>query len=544
MGARRNSFYDFSQARGPRKGPDVGRDVTDQLAPAPGPSSDAMTVSSLIARIKGALSDSLPAKLTVAGELSNVKRHSSGHMYFRLKDASSSIDAMMWRSSAAKLAFDPVDGLEVVAEGNVDVYDVRGQLQLYVRKLTPKGAGALELAFRQLKAKLEAEGLFSRDRKKPIPRMPRGIGVVTSPTGAAIRDIRRTLSRRWPAARVYLVPVRVQGASAAGEIAEAIARLDGSAERFQIDTLIVGRGGGSLEDLWAFNEEIVARAIAGAGVPIISAVGHEVDVTISDLVADARAATPTAAGELAVPDAAELDRTVTAWADRLARGLANRVAHARSRLDGVQRSVVFRDPAWRVRTQNQRLDEWALRLVGGVRQQLSAGRQQAQPLAQRLAALHPARLAERASARLERASHRLSWAFGGRIKREADRLGRLAQQLAARDPRHRLALARQRLAATARQLEAMSYRSVLQRGFSVTRLSDGAIVRSANEVASGERIETELADGRFTSTVAGSSADESAEPPGPAQKQKQDAPPARRRSRRRPPADDQPKLFD
>jgi len=503
------ALFDPDKARGPRPGPDVGKDVTAELVGQAGdPRSDTtglptppLSVSALLARIKGALADAFPGRVSVVGEISNFKRHGSGHLYFRLKDAQASIDVAMFRSFADRLPFSPSDGLEVVIDGRVDVYDVRGQLQLYAEALTPKGTGALELAFRQLKEKLQAEGLFDAARKKPVARYPRGIGVVTSPTGAAIRDVARTLGRRWPGARVFLVPVLVQGEGAAGQIAQAVAMLDASADGLGIDTLIVARGGGSLEDLWAFNEEAVARAVFAARTPVISGIGHEVDVTICDLVADVRAATPTAAAELAVPNAEEVGAMVAQLGQRLRRSAGQAVRQGGSDLQSVRRSAVFRDPVARLRTQTQRADELGYRLRASVRERLSIGRGRFSFAAAALAALHPARLAERARAALAELAGRGRWALGGRTKRAGDELAELAGRLAAAHPRHRLALLRQQAQGLARQLEAMSYRSVLRRGFSVTRALGGGILRSAGEAAGGMRVSTELADGQFTSVV-------------------------------------------
>ena len=498
-------FFDPDKAR-PRRGPDVGKDVTAEIAGAPDDKGP-LTVSALVGRVKSALADAFPETVTVVGEISNYKHHTSGHLYFRLKDAGAAIDAVMFRGPAGKLKFTPQDGMEVVAEGRVDVYEVRGQLQFYVDRLTPRGEGALELAFRQLREKLEGEGLFDPAAKKPIPRFPRAIGVVSSATGAAVRDIRRTLRRRWPAATVYLVPSLVQGEEAAGQIAAAIEALDAAARQYSIDTILVSRGGGSLEDLWAFNEEAVARAIFAARTPIISGVGHEVDVTIADLVADVRAATPTAAAELAVPDAEEVRRAVAELDGRLRRSVTDDLAAARAEVDAVLRSVVFRDPSWRVRTQVQRLDELSHRLTASLRQSVLAGRRRLGPVASGLAALHPARLAERARGRLDRAAHRLAWALRGKAKRAGEDLTREAGRLEAVHPKIRHHLARQKVDAAARQLEALSYRNVLTRGFSVTRGSDGSIVRSAADAVAGERVETELVDGRFHSRVEQEQAD-------------------------------------
>lgn len=528
----------------------AGKDVTEQFTPAGGnvsaggstPSGGIdprvptgpppMSITALLTRIKSALTRAFPQRLAVVGEISNLKVHSSGHLYFRLKDAGAAIDAAMFRASASKLKFRPADGMEIIAEGRVDVYDVRGQLQFYVECMTPKGAGALELAYRQLCQKLQAAGLFDPAHKVPIPRIPRAIGLVTSPTGAAIRDIRRTLARRWPAARVYLMPALVQGEGAAASIARAIAMLDAQAARFAIDTIIVARGGGSLEDLWAFNEEPVARAIYAAKTPIISGVGHEVDVTIADMVADLRAATPTAAAEQAVPDAAEIRRHVASMALRLTQRMGQHVSHCTAALSALRRSVVFSDPLWRLRTFQQRLDELTHRLRAGLRHELAQDRNCLEPLANRLAAQHPARLRERAGANLQRLTARLAWVLGGRSKRAGDVLAVLQRRLDAVHPRHRVELARQALTGATRQLEAMSYRSVLGRGFSVTRRA-GAILRSARAVAPGEALETELIDGLINSVVNGSIAEHKDVSPPPAK------PPRRKKDS----SSDEPRLF-
>ncbi|HAU38175.1 MAG TPA: exodeoxyribonuclease VII large subunit [Phycisphaerales bacterium] len=499
MARERLDFFDPGKARGGRAGPDVGRDGAAEPPAGAAP----LTVSALVARIKSALAAAFPQRVAVVGELSNVKLHSSGHLYFRVKDSGAALDAVMWRSDAARLKFRPTDGLEVVAEGRVEVYDVRGQLQLYVERLTPKGAGALELAFRQLQQKLAAEGLFDSRRKKPIPRFPRAVGVVTSPTGAAVRDIRRTLARRWPAAGVFLVPALVQGEGAAESVAQAVRLLDANAERYAIDTILVARGGGSLEDLWAFNEEVVARAVFAARTPVISGVGHEVDVTICDLVADVRAATPTAAAELAVPDAAEVRQTVASLASRLLRGVREELRAAKAAMDGLLRSAVFRDPMSRVRASAQRIDELSHRLGGALRHLASRQRRRLEPLADRLGALHPLRLLDRARVRLGEALHRLRWALGHQSKVSGDALAVFHRRLEARHPRNRFALARQQLAALARQLDSLSHRSVLRRGFSITRGPGGEILRSAGDVRPGDRLETELTDGRVRSTVEG-----------------------------------------
>ena len=509
----------------------AGGDAGETTAAPPG--DGPLSVSALIASVKDALTDAFPGSVTVVGELSNFKHHSSGHMYFRLKDANAAIDAAMFRGRASKLKFTPDNGLEVVVEGRVDVYESRGQLQLYVERMTPRGAGALELAFKQLCDRLRAEGLFDPAAKKPIPHLPRAVGVVTSPTGAALRDIRRTLARRWPGARVYLLGALVQGEQAAADVASAVTLLDAHAERLGIDTIIVARGGGSIEDLWAFNEEVLARALFACRTPVISGVGHETDVTIADMVADCRAATPTAAAELAVPDAAELRQYLTAIAARLNRGGSERIRSARVAMDGVLRSTVFRDPTARVRTGMQRTDELSHRMASALRGRLARARGMLEPAAHRLAALHPARLAERARARLDRSIRRMAWALGARSKRAGDALTTLELRLRTKHPRHRVALARQELAGLARQLDAMSYRSVLARGFSVTRIADGTILRWAGDAHAGQTLHTELADGTVDSRVVAET-----DPPPPAT-----APAKRTPRRKRRDEPDSPTLF-
>ncbi len=512
MTRKRRSLFDPSAAKGPRDGPDVGRYRDGQL---PGPQP--LRVSVLVARIKDALANAFPERVTVIGELSNVSRPASGHIYFSLKDGQSQIDCAMWKSRAARLKFVPADGLEVVVEGKVDVYDAQGRLQLYAERMTPRGEGALELALRQLREKLTAEGLFDEAHKKPLPRIPRAIGVVTSGTGAAIRDIQRTLRRRWPAARVYLLPAPVQGEGSAAKIAEAIRLLDASAERLQIDTLIVGRGGGSLEDLWAFNEEPVVRAVFAARTPVISGVGHEVDVSLCDLVADHRAATPTAAAQAAVPDREDLRRRLGDLAARSRRALHDNLDDARAALQAVMRSSVFRDPLGRVHSRMQRVDELGHRLRAAMSQQLAGQRRRLEPAANRLAAQHPARLAERSRAQLDAAVSRLRWALGARAKRSGDRLASAAARLQAVHPAGGLKWARQQLKAMEKQLNALDIQAVLKRGFTITLGPDGQPRKTTTDFITGERITTRLADGEVQSDVVDDK-----------------APPAQRRPKRKP----------
>ncbi len=315
--------------------------------------TEPLSVSELTRQVKDLIEGNLPL-VFVRGEVSNLTRAGSGHLYLTLKDAGAQIRAVMWRMKASRLRFEPEDGLQVVAAGPVEVYGPRGTYQLVIEELVPIGVGPLELAFRKLHDKLAAEGLFDPERKRALPRFPRRIALVTSPTGAAVRDMLQVLTRRWPGCDVVVVPVPVQGREAAPAIAAALRSVHRIAG---VEVVIVGRGGGSLEDLWAFNEEAVARAIFDCRVPVVSAVGHEIDVTIADLVADRRALTPSEAAELVVPNAAEVRQGLDRTAERLAGGLRGRAARLRQTLDGLASRRPFARPFETVRDRQRRLDE-------------------------------------------------------------------------------------------------------------------------------------------------------------------------------------------
>ena len=344
-----------------------------------------LSVSEITRQIKDCLEGNFPL-IAVQGEVSGCVFAGSGHVYLTLKDDDAQLRAVMWRSRASKVKFDLHDGLEVVAIGAVDVYPARGSYQLVVDELIPHGLGPLELAFRQLHDRLSAEGLFSPDRKRPLPRFPRRIALVTSPDSAAVRDMLQVVTRRWPACGIVIVPVPVQGEGAADQIAAGIGMLG---EIPGVDAAIVGRGGGSLEDLWAFNEEAVARAVAASDVPIISAVGHEIDVTIADLVADRRALTPSEAGEIVVPDRGETTAELDHLRRRLAGLLKERAASARSRLDGLAGRRVLAHPTERLHLLAERLDDWEARLKIAAVRRSESSRARWQTLSAALDALSP-----------------------------------------------------------------------------------------------------------------------------------------------------------
>lgn len=349
------------------------------------------SVSELNRRIRLRLESEF-ASVWVEGEVSNFKHHSSGHMYFTLKDDKSQLAAVFFGRVNRLLKFDLQDGLKVVAMGKISFYETRGQCQLYVERVEPKGLGALQLAFLQLKEKLEKEGLFDAARKKSLPKFPRCVGVVTSPEGAAIRDILHVVMRRFHGTPVLLCPVRVQGEGAAEEIAEGIAAMNDFGEA---DVLIVGRGGGSLEDLWAFNEERVARAVFASRIPVISAVGHEIDWTICDLVADLRAATPSAAAELVVQNREELERGLWDFQSRIRLAVSRSVEGWRESLQALEESHAFRQPRALVQQYAQRLDELLRQLQNYLKSSVQQKRHSFQNLIGQLRTLSPLHILER-----------------------------------------------------------------------------------------------------------------------------------------------------
>ncbi len=351
---------------------------------APAPEDRVWTVSELTTRVKGVLEETFET-LWVEGEISNFVHHSSGHMYFSLKDERAQLRSVFFRGDNRLLKFRPENGMKVRARGAITVYERNGQYQLLVRRLVPVGTGELELAFRQLVEKLEKEGLFDEERKQPLPEWPGRVGVITSPTGAAIHDIIRVLRRRFPVT-LLLYPVRVQGEGAAEETAAAVDRMN---ELGAADLLVVGRGGGSLEDLWAFNEEVVARAIVRSRIPVLSAVGHEVDVTVSDLVADARAATPSAAAEILAHGREEVEERLRHRRESLARRMEETLRFWRERIRRFRESRALARPEALLREEAQRVDELARRLETAIGSRRERWREKVAARAATLGALDP-----------------------------------------------------------------------------------------------------------------------------------------------------------
>jgi exodeoxyribonuclease VII large subunit len=344
-----------------------------------------LTVTDITRQIKSSLEQRF-TRVWVQGEISNFKRHTSGHLYFTLKDEGAQLSAAMWRSRASGLLFQPADGMKVIARGGITVYPPRGSYQIDVDQLTPLGIGELQIAFERLKKKLAGEGLFDESRKRPLPKYPRVVGIITSETGAALQDVRTVLSRRFPGVELILLPVRVQGAGASDEIAQAIQDMN----RYgKVEVMIVGRGGGSLEDLWAFNEEIVARAIFASEIPIVSAVGHEIDFTIADFVADLRAPTPSAAAEMVVPDRFEILEVIRNYEYTIRQAVTQRILAHRERVESLIGSYAFNRPKDMVRESVQKLDELQRSMAATVSHRMERRAQDVESLKKRLLGLSP-----------------------------------------------------------------------------------------------------------------------------------------------------------
>lgn len=439
------------------------------------------TVTQLTRRIRTLLEIQI-GEVWVEGEVSNCRPNKSGHVYFTLKDANAQLACVLWRSTAARLRLDLRDGLQVQAFGEVSVYEAQGKYQLVVARVQEKGVGALQARFDELKRRLEAEGLFAPERKQPIPAFPRTIALVTSPTGAAIRDLLTVLGRRAPWVHLLVMPVPVQGRGAEDEIAAAIGWLNRESGRSlpAIDTMIVGRGGGSIEDLWCFNEEVVARAIAASAIPVISAVGHEIDFTIADFAADLRAATPSAAAELAAPDGADLRRRLGVLGRRMAGRATARLASHTRLLAAWSRESLGRVPRFAVREARQRLDTAWTDLESAVQARTgNAGRQLDQARVV-LAAARPEVVLAHAARRLGETRARLALLTTHCLQRHGDRCQALGAVLRSLGPQ-----------------------AVLERGFSLTFGADGRPLRSVAAVRPGDRLTTRLADGEVVSTAAG-----------------------------------------
>jgi len=431
-----------------------------------------MTVSELNREVKQLLEGNVPL-LWVSGEISNFAAPSSGHWYFTLKDARAQVRCAMFRGRNRSVRFQPGNGREVLARARVSLYEGRGEFQLIIEHLEEAGFGALMRQLEMLKAKLQAEGLFDLARKKPLPYLPATIGIITSPTGAAVRDMIQVLGRRYPAAKIELIPVAVQGQGSAQQIARAIAWA-GRLQRH--DLLIVGRGGGSLEDLWSFNEEVVARALADCPIPTISAVGHETDTTIADLVADVRAPTPSAAAEIASANAAELAEQFMNNHARLQRAMQLQLRHLQQQVQLVGNRI--RHPREQLQNRAQRLDHLEIQLRSAIRQQVAQARQRLLQSERAFTQVHPQQRLKRGNEALHQITDQLRKAVNWQLQHKRERLNHTGQLL-----------------------HSVSPLSVLDRGYAIVRDDQQRVIRDTSQVRSGQRIHARLARGELSATV-------------------------------------------
>jgi exodeoxyribonuclease VII large subunit len=457
---------------------DCPMDLAPIGAAAKGPERDIYSVSRLNREVRVLLERGF-GSLWLEGEISNFARPSSGHWYFSLKDATAQVRCCMFRQRNMLAAFAAKDGQKVLVRARIGLYEPRGEYQLVIDHIEDAGVGALKRQFEQLSAKLSAEGLFAAERKRPLPVLPKRIGVITSPSGAAVRDILHVLARRFAAVPVLIYPVAVQGAAAAGEITAAL-RLAGA--RAECDVLILARGGGSLEDLWAFNDEALARAIVASPIPVISGVGHEVDFTIADFAADVRAPTPSAAAELVVPNGEEWLLALRRSHARLIRAVNRRIESRRERLRWLIGRAALVSPVARLSQQSQRLDELETRLARGWRQILADRRSSLREYQTRLWQASPVARVQTTIARHAALSARLRAAGGESLRR-----------------------ARERLQPLVRTLNAVSPLATLDRGYAIVSIEGGAILRNAADAAPGMLIEARLATGKIRAKVEKSS---------------------------------------
>ena len=430
------------------------------------------TVSQINSLIKVALEENLPSRLIVRGEISDFKHHTSGHCYFSLKDEGAVLPCVMWASKFKNIKFSPEDGIEVFSTGHIDVYSPGGKYQLYVDKLEPAGVGALQLAFEQMVAKLSKEGLFDEAQKKPLPIYPMRIGILTSESGAALHDITDSIHSRWPCAKMFLYPVPVQGEGSAEQIAAGLRDINRLNKNLKLDVLIIGRGGGAMEDLWAFNEEVLARAIFDSIIPVISAVGHEVDMTIADLVADARASTPTKAGVVAVPEIKDILGQLTSIEQRLKNQTKVKRNIAEHQLEVILANAVFRNPLLLVHNSLQQLDELSAELTEVVKELLTEAHSKLSTAYEQIIRIEPHRLLGYKTIVLNNLQNLVNVGINAAVNN-----------------------CRMQLTAQENRLSALNPKSVLQRGYSITtNKKTGLLVRTTEDVRIGDYLITELAN--------------------------------------------------
>jgi len=430
------------------------------------------TIREINSLIKGILENNLPGRLTVSGEITDYRLNQSGHCYFSLKDEFSNLRCVMWRSKFSRLKFEMKNGLAVMANGYIDVYVPHGRYQFIADGLTEAGIGDLRLAFEQMAERLKGQGLFDDEHKKPLPKYPQRIGILTSESGAAIGDIENSIHCRWPCAKLFLYPIPVGGDGAAAKIAEAIKDVNKRNNRLQLDIIILTRGGGSLEDLWAFNEEATARAIFDSKIPVISAIGHEIDTTIADLVADARASTPTKAGVVAVPDINEVSEQLNYFQKSLSSKAKWKLQLCDKSLQTILASSVFKNPLLPIQNRQQQIDEFQMRLSNSFKSFVAAAKAKIYTLFETVAQISPHRLLTQ------------KFVYLNNLKNKADSALRaiiIDKQM--------------KLTALNNKFVAMNPKSVLKRGYSITTIKkNGQIIKKTGDIEIGDNIITRLAD--------------------------------------------------
>ncbi len=441
------------------------------------PERQVYTVTEITRSIKFSLETEFPL-VWIEGEISNLRIPSSGHMYLTIKDEESQIKVVMFRSGKSQLKFEPKDGDQVIVKGKITVYEPRGEYQIVIDCMEPKGIGALQLAFQQLKEKLSREGLFDDELKKTLPLLPQKIGIVTSPTGAAIRDILNIIDRRFPNLHVLIAPVKVQGEGAAQEIAAAVKDLNKIKD---VDAIIVGRGGGSIEDLWAFNEEVVARAIFESKIPVVSAVGHEIDFTISDFVSDLRAPTPSAAAELVVRDKNILFKNIATLYKRLLGNIRGTLNESKTELKNLVSRKVLQDPLTPIHERQQRLDEITLRMERAIKSFLQIQKEKNRTNKKHLFLLNPLNKIKQ---------HKV-------LLREAEK--KINSQM-----NFTLNISRNTLNAAMKRLNSVSPLSVLERGYAICRTyPDEKVLKDSGKVSTGDLVKVQLSKGKLLCNVTG-----------------------------------------
>ena len=456
-----------------------------------------ITVSQLNRYVKSLLDEDQDLKkVYLRGEISNFKQYSSGHCYFTLKDKKSSINAVMFKSYANFLKFKVEDGMQVLIRGTVSLYPERGKYQIYVKRMQVDGKGDLLVAYEQLKRKLSSEGLFDEDNKKPIPRFPRRIGVITSPTGAAIKDIITTIKRRWPYTEIILFPSLVQGELAGRNIVKQIRK----SQKYNLDTLIIGRGGGSIEDLWPFNEEIVARAISYCNIPTVSAVGHERDYTIADFVSDLRAPTPTAAGELVVPDKESIKSKIDYLHSRAFKNIENKINNHQKELENIKSKGLFTNPEEIYELKELDLDNLKSRLEYSANNLIKYKEQDINSIKNSYLLKNPYSMVNKKYDEYSNISYKLKVESESIINKKENRLNRLKNAYPIKNPNYILDKNFNKYIELFEKLELLNPLNTLKRGYTLVK-HDGKYIKSSKNLKSGDTIEVEFNDGNINTKV-------------------------------------------